>query len=81
MYTCVPLIKTDMWILIPDWTFDSVLFNQGEGRTIRQYHFTGWPDHGIPETLELVHFLKQVQSCEYYGQGPMLVHCRFVLIV
>nr|XP_022318789.1 uncharacterized protein LOC111121708 isoform X2 [Crassostrea virginica] len=48
---------------------------EGEGRTIRQYHFTGWPDHGIPETLELVHFLKQVQSCEYYGQGPMLVHC------
>ncbi|XP_061175340.1 receptor-type tyrosine-protein phosphatase kappa-like [Saccostrea echinata] len=48
---------------------------KGEGRQIRQFHFTGWPDHGIPETLELVHFLKQVQSCDLYGQGPMLVHC------
>ncbi|XP_056020375.1 uncharacterized protein LOC125670205 [Ostrea edulis] len=48
---------------------------QREVRSVRQYHFTGWPDHGVPETLELVHFLKQVQSCDLYGQGPMLVHC------
>eukprot|EP00105_Crassostrea_gigas_P043042 XP_019927190.1 PREDICTED: receptor-type tyrosine-protein phosphatase kappa-like isoform X2 [Crassostrea gigas] len=77
-----PLILGDLDIrLQSDKHFASYSIRQmtlsyeGETRRIHQFHFTGWPDHGIPETLELVHFLKRVQSSEFYDQSPMLVHC------
>ena len=47
-------------------------------RTITQFHYTAWPDHGTPEELELVQFHKAVTK-KYQSGGLMLVHCRCLL--
>ncbi|XP_021367654.1 receptor-type tyrosine-protein phosphatase gamma-like [Mizuhopecten yessoensis] len=44
-------------------------------RQIMQYHFTKWPDHGVPEAFELLQFHKRVQSTPTDLNGPLIVHC------
>lgn len=61
-----------------------------ETRTIRQYHFLAWPDHGVPSSpLPLLHMIQAVET--YHTQrvqelqqnsgtdnpprSPILVHC------
>ena len=51
---------------------------QSEKRTITQFHYTAWPDHGTPEELGLVQFHKAVTK-KYQLGGLMLVHCRSVI--
>lgn len=45
-------------------------------RTICQFHYTTWPDHGVPDSvspiLELVRLVREVQPSE---EKPLLVHC------
>ena len=42
-----------------------------------QYHFTSWPDHGVPKfTTSLVSFVRRVQKAHNKDGGvPLLVHC------
>ena len=42
-----------------------------------QYHFTSWPDHGVPQfTTSLVSFVRRVQKAHNKDCGvPLLVHC------
>ncbi|CAC5376552.1 PTPRT [Mytilus coruscus] len=48
--------------------------NQKE-RKVHQYHFIQWPDHGVPDSIKLVHFYRKVKH-EYCDQnGPIVVHC------
>ncbi|OWF48900.1 Receptor-type tyrosine-protein phosphatase zeta [Mizuhopecten yessoensis] len=44
-------------------------------RHISQYHFTRWPDHGVPEPFELLQFYKRVRSGHTDHKGPLIVHC------
>ncbi|XP_021348742.1 receptor-type tyrosine-protein phosphatase alpha-like isoform X2 [Mizuhopecten yessoensis] len=46
-----------------------------EERLVQQFHFTTWPDHGTPDTLELVLFHRRVTSFETQLTGQMVVHC------
>ncbi|KAM4715241.1 receptor-type tyrosine-protein phosphatase H-like, partial [Anableps anableps] len=49
-----------------------------EERTLKQFHFTAWPDHGVPQGTEvLIHFRKLVrQHIESEGsKAPTVVHC------
>ncbi|XP_013775548.1 receptor-type tyrosine-protein phosphatase epsilon-like [Limulus polyphemus] len=47
-----------------------------ESREIKQFHFTAWPDHGVPlYTVSLVSFLKRVRTFKQVSDGPLLVHC------
>lgn len=53
--------------------------DHNSSRTIFQYHFTAWPDHGVPSDPGCVlNFLHEVnrkqQSIE--GAGAIVVHCR-----
>lgn len=52
------------------------MLQTSETRKVIQYHFTGWPDHGIPDTMELVEFHRKVMSTKSPQRGPLLVHCR-----
>ncbi|XP_052695401.1 receptor-type tyrosine-protein phosphatase epsilon-like [Crassostrea angulata] len=49
---------------------------QNESRTITQYHYTAWPDHGTPDPLCLLMFHNHVTRTKL-GQlkVPTLVHC------
>ncbi|CAB1341115.1 unnamed protein product [Coregonus sp. 'balchen'] len=45
-------------------------------REIRQFHFTGWPDHGVPyHATGLLGFVRRVKSKSPANAGPMVVHC------
>ncbi|XP_021357546.1 tyrosine-protein phosphatase 99A-like [Mizuhopecten yessoensis] len=44
-------------------------------RQIMQFHFTKWPDHGVPEAFELLQFHKRVQSSPTDLNGLLIVHC------
>ncbi|XP_078327334.1 uncharacterized protein LOC111111930 isoform X4 [Crassostrea virginica] len=48
--------------------------NNSNTRTIAQFHYTAWPDHGTPEELGLVQFHRAVTK-KYQTGGLMLVHC------
>lgn len=52
-----------------------------ETRTIYQYHFTAWPDHGVPSDPGCVlNFLQEVNTRQeqVHPVGPVVVHCRYV---
>ena len=45
-------------------------------RIIRQFHFTIWPDHGVPEEPSpLLHFVRKVTQSNSPNAGPIVVHC------
>ncbi|XP_039610726.1 protein tyrosine phosphatase receptor type Ma isoform X4 [Polypterus senegalus] len=47
-----------------------------EIREIRQFHFIGWPDHGVPYyATGLLGFVRRVKSKSPANAGPMVVHC------
>jgi protein tyrosine phosphatase len=42
-----------------------------------QYHFTAWPDHGVPlHALPLVSFVRNSAAANTADAGPIVVHCR-----
>lgn len=48
----------------------------GETRTIRQFAYTSWPDHGVPLTThELLGFRNAVNSSITNPDVPQLIHC------
>ena len=44
---------------------------------VTQYHFTGWPDHGVPQNgVTLINFIRRVRTSHPYSDSrPLLVHC------
>uniref|UniRef100_A0A8C3J4T8 Receptor-type tyrosine-protein phosphatase eta n=1 Tax=Calidris pygmaea TaxID=425635 RepID=A0A8C3J4T8_9CHAR len=68
-------------IALPEWTirdFTVEKSNTTESHTVRQFHFTSWPDHGVPETTDLLINFRHLVH-EYSSQNPIdsptLVHC------
>ena len=48
-------------------------------KTVRQFHFTAWPDHGVPTyATSLLSFRKKIRSFDDPMAGPTVVHCRYV---
>ncbi|XP_033029120.1 receptor-type tyrosine-protein phosphatase delta isoform X37 [Lacerta agilis] len=57
-------------------TFALYKNGSSEKREVRQFQFTAWPDHGVPEhPTPFLAFLRRVKTCNPPDAGPMLVHC------
>uniref|UniRef100_A0A8C6VPX7 protein-tyrosine-phosphatase n=1 Tax=Nothobranchius furzeri TaxID=105023 RepID=A0A8C6VPX7_NOTFU len=68
--------------VLPEWTIREFRICSEEqlsfSRLVRQFHYTVWPDHGVPEsTQSLVQFVRTVRDYinRSPGSGPTVVHC------
>ncbi|KPP60158.1 receptor-type tyrosine-protein phosphatase mu-like, partial [Scleropages formosus] len=72
----VTLIETQLLSEYVIRTFAVEKRGAHEIREIRQFHFTGWPDHGVPyHATGLLGFVRQVKSKCPANAGPIVVHC------
>ena len=42
---------------------------------VKQFHFTGWPDHGVPSCAKMILSFHECLHKQALGT-PLLVHCR-----
>ncbi|XP_061182027.1 receptor-type tyrosine-protein phosphatase kappa-like [Saccostrea echinata] len=70
----VKLVKED---ITADYTTRYfILSANGNTKVITQFHFTAWPDKGVPQNVtSIVDFRNKVVSHDAKQDGPMLIHC------
>ncbi|MBN3325081.1 PTPRJ phosphatase, partial [Atractosteus spatula] len=68
-------------IPLEDWTIREFKIKNtktAETRNLRHFHFTAWPDHGVPETTELLisfrHLVREHMD-QFSRNSPTIVHC------
>ncbi|XP_034092966.1 receptor-type tyrosine-protein phosphatase beta-like, partial [Gymnodraco acuticeps] len=66
--------------VLPEWTIRefNMCSEDQVSRLVRQFHYTVWPDHGVPETTQsLIQFVRTVRDYvnRSPGSGPTVVHC------
>ncbi|XP_029468206.1 receptor-type tyrosine-protein phosphatase T isoform X5 [Rhinatrema bivittatum] len=72
----VTLIETEPLAEYVIRTFTVQKKGYHEIREIRQFHFTSWPDHGVPcYATGLLGFVRQVKFLNPPEAGPIAVHC------
>ncbi|XP_023365494.1 receptor-type tyrosine-protein phosphatase eta isoform X2 [Otolemur garnettii] len=68
-------------MVLPEWTIrDFTVKNvlTSESHPLRQFHFTSWPDHGVPDTTDLLinfRYLVRDYMKQSPPESPILVHC------
>ncbi|KAM4017401.1 receptor-type tyrosine-protein phosphatase eta-like [Anomaloglossus baeobatrachus] len=68
--------------VLQDWTtrdFTLVNMNTKQSKIVRQFHFTAWPDHGVPKAtsvlLEFRNLVRKYVTNDDSMRSPMVVHC------
>ncbi|XP_077948713.1 receptor-type tyrosine-protein phosphatase T isoform X7 [Gasterosteus aculeatus] len=72
----VTLIETEPLAEYVIRTFTVQKKGHNEIRELRQFHFTSWPDHGVPcYATGLLGFIRQVKFLNAPDAGPIVAHC------
>ncbi|XP_049825437.1 tyrosine-protein phosphatase 10D isoform X2 [Aethina tumida] len=82
-YDTMPVYYGDISVQIlnetryPDWNVSEFMVCRGEQqRVIRHFHFTTWPDFGVPNPPHtLVRFVRAFRERVGADQRPIVVHC------
>ncbi|GBM96548.1 Tyrosine-protein phosphatase non-receptor type 12 [Araneus ventricosus] len=49
---------------------------ENEERVICQFHYTTWPDHGVPNSVQpILELVRLIRDCQASEAVPVLVHC------
>ncbi|XP_072026197.1 tyrosine-protein phosphatase non-receptor type 12-like isoform X3 [Amphiura filiformis] len=62
----------------PDFLIRTLKVKRGseEERVINQFHYTAWPDHGVPNSvLPIIDMVKLVREYQPHDDVPLLIHC------
>nr|KAG5710302.1 hypothetical protein BaRGS_009018 [Batillaria attramentaria] len=70
----VQLLDTDE---LPDFTIRTFLLTKGgQSKYLKQFHFTTWPDHGVPRFgHSLLLFRQKIRAYDNLDNGPVIIHC------
>ncbi|CAG0882994.1 unnamed protein product, partial [Cyprideis torosa] len=82
-YDTQPVYYGDIQVIVaneshyPDWTIREFKVTRGDtSRLIRHFHFTTWPDFGVPEPPQtLVRFVRAFREKHGNDGRPIVVHC------
>ncbi|GIY64319.1 tyrosine-protein phosphatase non-receptor type 12 [Caerostris extrusa] len=71
----VELIETSQ--ICPDFLVRTLLVKcDSEMRDVYQFHYTSWPDHGIPDTVQpILELVRLMRDCQASETVPIVVHC------
>ena len=46
-------------------------------REVKQFHYTGWPDFGVPDHPHpVIAFIRRINNFKRTTSGPDIIHCR-----
>ncbi|KAK3576165.1 hypothetical protein CHS0354_016972 [Potamilus streckersoni] len=76
IYGSIRVELMDTFVL-PDFTVRTFqLTKDQESRLVKQYHYTTWPDHGVPKYSASLLLLRQkVRAHDQLDSGPPIIHC------
>ncbi|KAL4236769.1 hypothetical protein ACF0H5_005154 [Mactra antiquata] len=62
---------------LPDFTTRTFKLTKGEEiRIVKQFHYTTWPDHGVPKFSSSLLLLRQkIRQHDNLDSGPQVIHC------
>lgn len=75
------LVTTRSELEAPSWTLREFNIKHGETseeRTVKHFHFTAWPDHGVPQGTEVLIEFRNLLRHHIQREGagtPTVVHC------
>ena len=73
---CVSMLLYSVLFVFTVAVYDPQLEGSTRNFKTTQYHFTIWPDHGVPDYASpILGFHNRVKSQHNPSKGPLLVHC------
>ncbi|KAM7286676.1 hypothetical protein ISCGN_030441 [Ixodes scapularis] len=72
----VTLVSEEVFVDYTIRTFKVHKSGAASKRVVKQYHFTAWPDHGVPaHPLSLIEMVELAKAHAPSSRAPLLLHC------
>ena len=78
-FTLAPISENKIDFNLVEREFKLTNTKTNEIRLVKQIHFVGWPDHGVPESNDVYksffYMLDKIDEAKSKSKGPIVVHC------